>query len=124
MTCIFFSFIPIPSRSWHFCNFSLVLFAYPQVRTLQIFSNHGERGWGRFASLLIPQPEQRLSAQYQMHRWARFLSGPLAYGAGSHSSHKGTLVHGTKRRNVLGHHSADFTPLFLIFKMDSINSIH
>lgn len=29
---------------------------------------------------------------YPMHKWMRLLTGPLAYGVESYSSHKGTLV--------------------------------
>lgn len=35
-----------------------------------------------------------LSACYWMHRWARLLPGPLAYGTRSHNSHGGTFLHG------------------------------
>lgn len=53
-----------------------------------------ERGWRQLIGhCRVHRQDTDLSAYYLMHGWVKFLPGPLACGAGSHNSHKGTYVH-------------------------------
>lgn len=54
-----------------------------------------ERGWCWFVGpSRVHTWDQGLPAYHQVHAWARLSLGPLTYGAGSHSFHRGTLVCG------------------------------
>lgn len=67
--------------------------------------------------------DQDLSGCYLTHGWARLLPGPLAYVAGSYSSHKNTSIcgwtpvvaeHRTRTRDILCDHNANCTPFLAL----------
>lgn len=84
----------IPSRRTDCYKISLIRKYLLKSALFKISLTVGEKGWGGFASSSsFHNLNGGLSVYYWMHRWARFLPGLSAYGAGSHSSHRSTSVH-------------------------------
>ena len=84
----------IPSRRMDFYKISLISKYLLKSTLFKISLTVGEKGWGGFASSSsFHNLNGGLSVYYWMHSWTRFLPGPSAYGAGSHSSHRSTSVH-------------------------------
>ena len=71
---------------------SLIHGCLPKVALSRFSPTKPERDWAHLSDLagFITCREICLP----IHKWKRLLLGPLAYGAGSHDSHRGTFVHG------------------------------
>jgi len=86
------------------------------VHTLSRFlSNYGDRDWGRFASPLISPPEEMSMCSIADTQVQGDSQAPW-YMVLDPTTPTEPLLHGTKRRNVFGHHDNDFTPYVSSFK--------
>lgn len=77
----------VPVVCWNFFTGLLSIHKDSLVHELQTMAN---RKWSQFMGhYMVYRWDWVLYAYYPMHRWVILFLGFLAYGAGSHSSHKG-----------------------------------